>query len=601
MIRLRRVLISISLFAASTAAGYLLGASNLGGQLELRLYDLRFRLRGAIPPASQAPVTIIAIDEDSLKRIPTPLKLWHRHFARLIETLADAEAATIAIDFIFADVGQLDPEGQQQLGRALLHSGDSGVPVVLAYEVRENGVEQPPDAIRLPALASGHTFGFANLTTDPDDFVRRQQLYNAGDDTQPSLALAAVRVFEEKMKPRSHAQPEQMPLINYRSPAAFPRVSFATVLDAASRRDSEFLRSQFRGRIVLAGRIGREGEEDLHSTPFYYWAATVPGATRRTPGTDIHANMISTILDGRYIRPVTAKQLLTAAAVIAAIVTSVCLLLNPVAAAPITVVALLVFVYLAMYWTFARDVWLPLVPPLAAGIVAFGLTETANYLLEGREKRYLRSLFKSYVNDEVIKRILRNPSCLSLMGERKRVAVLFADIKSFTTWSETTAPETVVECLCVYFEAMVAAIQSHHGMVDKFMGDGIMAVFGAPLDDPEASLHAVEAARAMHTALAAVNEKLKPKMERPIEIGIGIHSGEAVVGHVGSAAKREYTAIGDVVNTAARLESQTRKVDAAILVSGETFLALNGKAAGEYVGEFELKGKKVQVPVYRIT
>ncbi|PYS42364.1 MAG: hypothetical protein DMG14_04250 [Acidobacteria bacterium] len=105
----------------------------------------------------------------------------------------------------------------------------------------------------------------------------------------------------------------------------------------------------------------------------------------------------------------------------------------------------------------------------------------------------------------------------------------------------------------------------------------------------------------MQTALARVNTKLKSKMERPIEIGIGIHSGEAVVGHVGSAAKREYTAIGDVVNTAARLESQTRKVGGGILVSGDTFLALNGKTAGEYVGEFELKGKKTLVPVYRIT
>ena len=599
MTRSRRALIYSSLLIATTAAAYLVGESNLGNQLELRLYDLRFRLRGAIPAASQAPVTIIAIDEDSLKQISTPLKIWHRHFARLVETLTDAEAAAIAVDFIFADVAQLDIEGQQQLSQALLHAADSGVPVVLAYEVRENGVEQPPDAIRLPALALGHAFGFINLTTDRDDFVRRQQLFD--DETQPSFALAAVRAFEQKMKAPARAQPEQIPLINYRSPAGFPRVSFASVLDAGNRRDAEFLRNQFRGRIVLVGRVGREGEEDLHSTPFYYWATGVPGATRRTPGIEIHANTISTILDGRQIRPVTTTQLLVATALTAAIAIAACGFLNPVAAASLTTAALLVFAYLAMYWTFARDTWMPLIPPMAAGIIAFGLTETANYLLEGREKRYLRAVFKSYVNDNVIERILRDPSGLSLVGERKHIAVLFADIKNFTTWAENASPEMVVECLCVYFEAMVAAIQSHHGMVDKFMGDGIMAVFGAPLEDADVCRHAVEAARSMQTALARVNTKLKSKMERPIEIGIGIHSGEAVVGHVGSAAKREYTAIGDVVNTAARLESQTRKVGGGILVSGDTFLALNGKTAGEYVGEFELKGKKTLVPVYRIT
>jgi adenylate cyclase len=598
--KIRRALIYLALIIAASAGGYWLGETKLGTQAELRLYDSRFGLRGPIPVAQKAPITIVAVDEASLSRIETPLKLWHSHFARLIESIAQAGASVIAIDFVFSDITKLDPKGQDQFSNALLRSADLSTPIVLAYEIHDTGVQQPPDIIRIPALGVGHTFGFTNLTTDPDDFVRRQQLFVGNSDTDSSFALATVRAFEAKTKAQTAVHPEPNPLINYRSPGAFAQVPFILVLDAAEHGDSNFLRNQFQGRIVLVARVGQEGEEDLHSTPFYYWPRTDARSTRRTPGIEIHANAIATILDGRAIRPAPEWQTSAAGAVLAILITLACVFLSPGTAALLSGAALLVFAYIAMFWTFAHDVWLPVLAPAGSGLLAFLFSETTNYFLEGREKRRLRNLFKSYVNDKVIDRIVRDPSSLSLAGERKRVAVLFADIKDFTTWSESTDAEVVVQCLDVYFSAMVDAIQSNHGMVDKFMGDGIMAVFGAPLDDPEASIHAVDAARAMRSALEHVNEKLKPKTARPIQIGIGINSGEAIIGHVGSAAKREYTAIGDVVNTAARIESLTRKTGAGILISAATFNALDGRVPAELVGEFELKGKTVLVPVYRV-
>jgi adenylate cyclase len=181
------------------------------------------------------------------------------------------------------------------------------------------------------------------------------------------------------------------------------------------------------------------------------------------------------------------------------------------------------------------------------------------------------------------------------------VVVLFADIKGFTTISETMVPEKIVYLLNEYFAAIVEAIQSRHGTVNCLMGDGIMSIFGAPGRDDDAALHAVQAAQDMMRSLVRVNERLKTQGFKPIEIGIGINSGEAVIGNMGSPRKMEYTAIGDVVNTASRIEGRTRTIPGAdILISHETFVSLAGRIPAEFVGEEELRGKQRALALYRV-
>jgi adenylate cyclase len=189
-----------------------------------------------------------------------------------------------------------------------------------------------------------------------------------------------------------------------------------------------------------------------------------------------------------------------------------------------------------------------------------------------------------------------------LHGERRRIAVLFADIKGFTTISEMTSPERVVQMLNEYFGVVIEVIQSHGGTVNSLMGDGIMAIFGAPVPDEDASLHAVQAAQQMMRAMAGVNDSLKALGFNPIGIGIGINSGDAVIGNMGSPRKMEYTAIGDVVNTAARIESQTRSIAGAdILISKEANDALKGRISGvEFAKAAALKGKDATVDLYRV-
>ena len=154
--------------------------------------------------------------------------------------------------------------------------------------------------------------------------------------------------------------------------------------------------------------------------------------------------------------------------------------------------------------------------------------------------------------------------------------------------------------LNAYFTVMVEVIQSHHGTVSVLMGDGLMAIFGAPLDDPHAAVHAVEAAKAMVDSLPKVNAQLVDRGANPIDIGIGIHYGRVVVGNIGSPRKMEYTAIGDAVNLASRVETLTRSVDAKILITGELFNAAENRIDAQFVGDFDVKGRMNKVAIYRV-
>lgn len=578
-------------------------SSRLGGWIEQRTYDLRFQFRGPLPAMPEIPITIVAVDEQTLTNIPDPMLLWHRHFARVINALANADAGAVGVDFILADVTRLDPEGQQTLSQALLEAGNKNVQVVLAYRVRETGVEQPPEAVRLAALAAGHPLAFINLTSDTDDFVRRQQIEAPaeGGQVEPSFALAIADAFAKKNNlPRKPVPTGSTLFINYRGPEHFELISFDSVLKAAEKDDHEYLR-HFAGRIVLIGRVGERGDEDFHSTPQYYWQGRGGnfGTSSRTPGIEIHGHAITTLLSGQFIQPLEQRyqQLLTMFLI--ALVAALCFRLRPVIAVTACVAAVALFLG-GSIWAFNQGYVVSVVPPFFGATLMVGLSETTNFMLEGREKRRLRQIFKRYVNDQVIEQVVQSPDSLTLQGKKRYITVLFADIRGFTTRSEKMPPESLVHDLNQYLTAMVEAIQSRNGMIDKFIGDGIMALFGVPLNDPNHTLHAVEAARAMIEALDRLNRRFVADGSEPIHIGIGLHAGEAVVGNIGSPEKMEYTAIGDVVNTAARIESLTRKLDANILISGDAFSTLEGKIAGEPKGEQALKGKDLPVSIYKI-
>lgn len=231
------------------------------------------------------------------------------------------------------------------------------------------------------------------------------------------------------------------------------------------------------------------------------------------------------------------------------------------------------------------------------------LSQSINTMAKSlEEKQRITQNFSRYVSKHVLDQILSSKTFARLEGEKKKITVLFSDIKEFTQLSESLTPEDLVSFLNEYFENMIKIIFKYQGTLDKFIGDGIMAEFGIPLEDSEQELHAIKAAIEMQQLLKDLSQKWKGKAYETIHIGIGIHTGDAVIGNIGSSQRMEYTAIGDTVNTAARLESLTKEFKQEILISKETYsgVTTKGEILFEYLGPISLRGKVQPQELYAV-
>jgi adenylate cyclase len=229
------------------------------------------------------------------------------------------------------------------------------------------------------------------------------------------------------------------------------------------------------------------------------------------------------------------------------------------------------------------------------------LANEINTMTRGlKERERLKLNFARYVSQHILEEVLTTESIAKLEGERRKITVLFSDIRQFTQLAEQMAPEKVVSLLNEYFEAMIDVIFQHHGTLDKFLGDGLMVEFGAPLDDAVQEKHAVQAAIGMQTALTKLVEKWKNEGKPSIEIGIGVHTGLAVVGNIGSEKRVEYTAIGDTVNVAARLEQATKLLKKSILISETTYNAVKDEIKATSLGPMILPGREEAITIYSV-
>jgi adenylate cyclase len=229
------------------------------------------------------------------------------------------------------------------------------------------------------------------------------------------------------------------------------------------------------------------------------------------------------------------------------------------------------------------------------------LAGMVNRLAEGlREREAVKRAFAGYVSKEVMESVMAAGGVARLETNRRRVTVMFADIVNFSSLAERVAPEKVVSLLNDFFDAMIEAVMRNHGVPDKLLGDGLMAIFGAPGDDPFQEEHAVQAALDMQARVLTLREKWEAEGYGKISIGIGINSGTAVVGNIGSKQHMEYTAVGDTVNLAARLEAATREIDAPILVSENTYVAVRPAFKWRSVGDLQVKGREDKVGAYAV-
>lgn len=240
----------------------------------------------------------------------------------------------------------------------------------------------------------------------------------------------------------------------------------------------------------------------------------------------------------------------------------------------------------------------------SGGYVSYRIVERSKELFalgirQMVEKEHVRHAFSRYVTKEVVDEILKGQVNVSL-GVRREVTILFSDIRGFTTMAEHMAPEDVVHDLNEYFSEMVDVVFRHGGTVDKYIGDGIMAIFGAPLPQPDHAYQAVRTAAAMREALGSLNARRTQAGKPPLEIGVGLHTGECVIGNIGTAERMDYTAVGDAVNTASRIEGLTKVFGLDVLLSGATYRQVVGRVRTEAHPPLQVKGRTTPLEVHHL-
>lgn len=623
--------------------------------LDAYLYDVRLRL--TMPRTVDERIIIVDVDEKSLAEVGRwP---WGRNtLAELVRRLTDDyKVAVVGFDVVFAEPDEssglkvLENIGRQQLKnepsyqRALQDLRSTldydrvfadtlrGRPVVLGYyfssldNAQRNGALPAPVfapgtfvgrripfvswsgyGANLPALqATASSAGHFNTLVDFDGNSRRVPLiveYQGAYYEALSLAVVRTLLGHGELRPgfpdaesaiewlevdsprgslRIPVDEYVSALIPYRGyERSFPYISAVDVL--RGRVSAE----QLAGRIVLVGTTA-PGLMDLRSTP-------VGGSF---PGVEVHANLIAGMLEGSikdkpgFVLAIDVIQLLLFGGMLVMLLP----LLSPFRATLLAAATLSAMLGLNMLlWSSAN-----LVMPLAAGVLSvlllYGLNMSWGYFVESRTKRQFADLFGQYVPPELVDEMAKNPESYSMEGQNEELTVLFSDIRSFTSMSEGMEPKELARLMNEYFGAMTEVIRQQRGTLDKYIGDAIMAFWGAPVNDPENARHAVLTALGMRQRLRELAEPFKARGWPALQAGIGINTGTMTVGDMGSPVRKAYTVMGDAVNLASRLEGITKEYGVDIVVGEKTRCQVDDITFRE-LDRVRVKGKGAPVAIY---
>ena len=625
--------------------------------LEHALGDLRFRERAALGRASvPTHVVVVADDEKSINQIG----LWpwpRRTYAQLIDKLTASGATAIVFDVAFVDwSSRMDASGDRELADAIARAGKTVQAFILLFpdeaaslkssekelnisrlekaaldqaRAPENGRLYPDpaaeshlvsfSAARAPievVQAAATWFGYYNAYPDEDGVLRRTPLLaRLGDHILlPSIEMAGFAVACGAPAPRlitplasgrdeevisalevpCEIGPTAIPvesdgqmLLNYQvSWARMPIVSAVDVLN----EDLPSASATFKGKVALIAATA-QGTYDLRSSPL---DSNVPGGVT-------HATALEQMISGRLlVRPGWLRVLeLLVLLGLGLGFGWLFARLSPLGAVAamfgglLLVHALTVGLFVSGYDTVSA---LPLLQLILMAPTAL----IFRYLTEEREKRFIRNAFRYYLTPSVMDAVLADPSKLRLGGEKRELTVLFSDVRGFTQFSEQLQPEQLVTLLNRYLTPMTDLVFEHGGTLDKYMGDAIMAFYGAPLEQPDHALRAVKTADSMMRALAILAPQWRSEGLPALDIGIGINSGPMVVGNMGSESRFDYTVMGDAVNLGSRLEGTNKVYGTHVILSEETESLVRGQVTTRQLDSVRVKGKHKPVRIYEL-
>ena len=603
------------------------------------LTALRWEVFGQRHDPASAPTVVVAIDEESYRAAPfkgSPTVTWTREIGRVLTAIVEGGAKVVGFDIIFpSSIEQSEiPFGDEMLGarlrgfdrdflRALAGASGSGKVVLGEVQHRDQPIRPSPG--QRIAVGQQRNIRVLNAYTDADGVVRRLPLtFSVEGKPVPSmmveLASRALGAAPEL------ARDGTMTLAGYRIPSAVPNTltinfeggaedvpsfSFADLRACVEKADKEFFRRHFDGKIVLIGSLLDIEDRKLTSKRFATgleraWSPrcalpmpSTAGQFKRNSisGVYIHATGINNLIhhDGIVEVGRAAGALISVA--FAALAAIAALMLAPVGAV-LAFSGIVVVGTTGATWAFTQLLALPLVEMVLAGLAAMAATIGYRFVVVDQEGRFLRKSFALYLAPEVINKMLASSKLPALGGEMRNVTVFFSDIAGFSSIAEKMTPTALVTLMNTYLSAMTDIIEENGGYVDKYIGDSIVAVFGAPADDPDHARNAVRAALGCRASLEQLNKTAAAFENHRLGHRIGLNSGEALVGNIGSQRRFNYTVMSDAVNLASRLEGANKYFDTSIIAS-EMTVALTGAAfAWRELDAIRVKGRHHPVRIY---
>lgn len=599
-------------------------------------------------------VVIINIDDDSLARLgqwPWP----RTNLATLLLNLKKMGALSVAFDGVLAEPDRTSPEAVlQTVSNPTVKTYLATQPShdrVFADAIRDTGffasgfsfgsykeVQKPRIVMSIKATKSVKSVflkqsrhfdnvasfipvlqdavaGNGSFMADPetDGIIRKTgMVFSDSENLYPSLSLEAIRLSLPAPRPPIQIDPSNLPVLSlasqyriqigdYKIPVdqdGILRVYFRNFdphkdyVSAYKIIEPEFYaeaESQIKGHIVLIGSSA-EGLKDLRSSPLRLFI----------PGVEVHANAIEQILNGQYLqRPfLLLGQEMLVMILIGLIIIFLSPFIGAVTLAGLTAAVIGVISYTSWFMFLHNGLLLDPVYPSLTILALFVLASLLAYVRTEAERKQVRTAFSHYISPDFMKELTDNPEKLKLGGELKDLSVMFTDIRGFTSISEKLSPEALIHLMNDFLTPMSSLVMENRGTIDKYMGDAMMAFWNAPLDDPDHARHACITALKMNEALVPINEQVKDK-GITLAAGIGVYTGQASVGNMGSRQRFAYSALGDTVNTASRLEGQTKAYGVSILIGESTAQYVRDMAVLE-LDLLRVKGKKEPVRIYTL-
>jgi len=610
----------IPLAISSFVISLLIFLSNALGAFELKAYDLFSRYLN--PARSSDDIVIVQVDQPSIDALSKEDITWpwpRQIYAPIVEYLSEADA--VFMDILFTEPSSYGQEDDMIFAEAVKKASNVYLPVFLTQQEKTLTAEDEEFIKRIsirdkihPALIFNSAItpidilkrsiiGSGNVTISPDEdgVYRRIPLVSGLKQyAVPSFILSYLtqKGMVKIVHGSIYAQGTQVPindgrfLIRYSKKNPFKVFSAVDILsayrDSASKSPS-IQKDLFKGKVIFIG-LTAAGLHDLKPT----------SVSSISTGVFILATALANIANRDFIRPINSIFVI-------AFMLFICLFISySVLRSHSLVINLSVFsvslfmVTLMLALLFKEAVYVSIIPPLTSLVMSFIIAVAYSYAVEGRERLFLSRTFSQYMDTKVADYLLRNPNLIKPGGQVMRVAVFFADIAGFTSLSEKNSADKIANILHRVLNSLTEVIIQGNGVIDKYIGDCIMAFWGAPIDTDRDEINACYSAIRCLDALDEINKGFRAEGFPEIGIRIGIHSGDAIAGNIGSDRLFHYTVIGDTVNLASRLESVNKFFKTRIIISEDTLKETGDLFLARELGFIEVKGKTVPVRIFEL-